>query len=40
MDGGVSSEAGAAPVHGENGQQDGDPASQAVEWAVAHVSER
>ncbi len=38
-DGGASPEAGAA-AHGENGLQAGDPASQAVQWAVAHVSER
>ena len=39
MDGGSSPETGAA-AHGENGPRPGDPASQAVEWAVAHVSER
>ena len=40
MDGGASPEAGASAVHGENGLQTNDPASQAVRWAVAHVSER
>ena len=39
MGGGASPEAGAA-AHGENGPRAGDPASQAVDWAVAHVSER
>ena len=39
MDDGASPEAGAA-AHGENGPQSGNPASEAVEWAVAHVSER
>ena len=29
-----------AAVHGENGRQAGDPASRAVDWAMAHVSER
>ena len=41
LDGGGSPEAGAtAAAHGENGPQAGDPASRAVDWAVAHVSER
>ena len=39
MDGGGSPEAGAA-AHGENGPQAGDPTLRAVDWAVAHVSER